>query len=171
MSDEFDTSFYEFRTESILGSDYWKRSETTEQPIVEKHEQQIGCPASFKSFYGYFQSSSSLSIPQGSLFEGSSVWSFPYCRAPKAPKVDILKINHLNWGSITENEINNFRKASQITSAAEKSRNIVLMSFPVISGVGAEKFQEELETLEYPEHIKSFYKDSKELVKKLGLFP
>lgn len=38
-----------------------------------------------------------------------------------------------------------------------------------IEGAEAEKFIEELETMEYPEHIKSFYKDSKELVKRLGI--
>lgn len=170
MLSEFDTCSHEFDTKHISSCDYWSRSETTDQYIMEEHKQ-INLPAYTNLFYGHFESSSAWGIPQRTLFEGSLVWGFPYHRAPKSPRTDILGFNYLKWSYLIESETNNFPKPSQITSATEKTRNILPKPFPVISGAGAEKFKEELETMEYPEHIKSFYKESKELVKKLGLFP
>lgn len=171
MPHEFDTCSHELDTKLISSCDYWGKSGTTDQVyVMEKHEQ-ISRLAPINSYYGYFESSSAWGIPQRILFEGSLVWGFPYHRAQKSPRADILEFDYLKWSSLIENETNDFPKASQISSATEKPTNILPKPFPVISGAGAEKFHEELETMEYPEHIKSFYKDSKELVRKLGLFP
>ncbi len=170
MLNEFDTCSHEFGTKPISSCDYWRRSETTDQVYVMEKHKQISLPA-YTNLYGHFESSSAWGIPQRTLFEDSLVWGFPYDRAPISPRAYILGFNYLKWSSILENETNNFPKPSQITSATEKPINILPKPFPVISGAGAETFKEELETMEYPEHIKSFYKDSKELVKKLGLFP
>lgn len=38
---------------------------------------------------------------------------------------------------------------------------------PIITGKGAEQFHHELQTMEYPDEIKEFYKGSKELATKL----
>ncbi len=170
MLSKVDTCSHEFGTKPTSSCDYWGRSETTYQYIMEKPTQ-ISFPAYTNLNYGHFESSSAWGIPQRPLFEGSLVWDSPYYRVPKSPRVDILRYNYLKWSYLIENETSNFPKPSQITSATEKPRNILPKSFPVISGAGAEKFKVELETMEYPEHILSFYKDSKELVKKLGLFP
>lgn len=173
MLTEFDTCSHEFGTKHPSSCDYWSRSKTTDQYIMEEHKQ-INIPAYTNLYYGNygnFESSLAWGIPQRTLFEGSSVWDFLYYRAPKSPRANILGFSYLRWSYLRESETNNFPKSSQITSATEKTRNILPKPFPVISGLGAEKFQKELETMEYSEHIKSFYKDSKELVKKLGLFP
>lgn len=170
MLSEFDTCSHEFDTKPTSSCDYWRKSETTYPYIMEK-QRHISLPAYTNLYYGNFESSFAWGIPQRTLFEGSSVWDFLYYRAPKSPRANILGFNYLRWSYLRESETNNFPKPSQITSATEKTRNILPKPFPVISGAGAEKFKEELETMEYPEHIKSFYKDSKELVKKLGLFP
>ncbi len=45
---------------------------------------------------------------------------------------------------------------------------ILPKSIPLIQGIGALEFIEELENLEYSEEIKGFYKGSRELVKKLN---
>jgi len=103
---------------------------------------------SIRSLYVDFQSSSIWSIPKGSFCETSSLWN----RYPKTA-------------------INNFPEESQVTYAAQRSINTASEPFTVISGMGAENFKEEFETMEYPENIKSVYKNSKELVRKLGLFP
>lgn len=173
MLTEFNTCSHEFGTKHPSSCDYWSRSETTDQYIMEEHKQ-INIPAYtnlYYSNYGNFESSLAWGIPQRTLFEDSSVWDFFYYRAPKSPRANISGFSYLRWSYLRESETNNFPKPSQITSATEKTRNILPKPFPVISGAGAEKFKKELETMEYPEHIKSFYKDSKELVKKLGLFP
>lgn len=41
---------------------------------------------------------------------------------------------------------------------------------PLIQGKGAIEFKKELETLQYSDEIKNFYKGSRELVKKLKIF-
>ena len=46
---------------------------------------------------------------------------------------------------------------------------ILPKSIPLIQGIGALEFIEELENLEYSEEIKGFYKGSRELVKKLNI--
>jgi hypothetical protein len=170
---EFETCSHEFNTKLTSSCDYWRKSETTDQYIMEK-QNHISFPAYTNLYYGNygnFESSSAWGISQRALIESSSVWDFLYYRAPKSPRANILGFDYLKLSILIESETNNFPKPSQITSATEKTRNILPKPFPVISGAGAEKFREELETMEYPEHIKSFYKDSKELVKKLGLFP
>jgi hypothetical protein len=122
---------------------------------------------SIGSFYVDFQSSSTWSTPKGSFCGTSSIWN----QYQKTSRSIILEKRRLNIGSIIETEINNFPIDSQDTSATQRSINTALEPFPVISGLGAENFKEELETMEYPENIKSFYKNSKELVRNLGLFP
>jgi len=44
-----------------------------------------------------------------------------------------------------------------------------IRSFPIIRGKGAEQFYKNLEE-KYSERIKEFYKNSKDLVRKLGIF-
>lgn len=162
MLSEFDTCSHEFDAKSISSCDDWGKSDTTNQNIMEKPKY-ISVSAYAKSYYdnyGNFESSSAWSIPR-TFFEGSSGWDFLEYRAPKSPRPNLLQFIHLNLSYIKESETNNFPKSSQITSATEKIRNILPKPFPVISGAGAETFKEELETMEYPKQIKSFYKNSR----------
>lgn len=169
MSNEFNTCSYEWDTKPISDCDCWKRSDTTDQTHVIEDHMQINLPVPITSYH--FESSLTWSIPHGASFDGSSVWGSPCYRALMPSKVATLGLHLLRSSSLVESETNDLPKDSQITFATEKLRDVLPKPLPVISGTGAEKFQEELETMEYPEHIKSFYKDAKKLVQKLGLFP
>ncbi len=168
----FDIPSYDFGNKTNYSNEDWRRSETTHQEHYIENYKQVNRLAYISFYNSNFESSSAWFTPQKPSFRGPATSVVPYSRVPRNPKIEILRLHYrLKWSSLVKDEINDFPKASQITSATEKSTSVLPKPFPIISGIGAEMFQKELETMEYPEHIKSFYKDSKELVRKLGLFP
>lgn len=84
-------------------------------------------------------------------------------------ELDIDTTRYINNEVVSEKILEKKLEFAQRTSTTGFIDAVLPKSIPLIQGIGALEFIEELDNLEYPEEIKEFYKGSRELVKKLNI--